>query len=301
MKKVLFLIFALFYTFIVFGQMDFSQSQLKTQGFLDTIPFQFENSSIIIAVEIQGEKGNFMIDTGAPTILSKTFQKKINIAPTGSIRVRGGNNQVQQQDYTLIAECRIGQLDFMNVPALVMDLEQTPMKDSPIPIDGIIGSNQLKDLVLQIDLVKKILTLTDEKKRLHLHKKNGIKMKLDKNHRPFISINVSGKKTQALLDTGFNGLYAMPIDFYHFHKNFFLKHALKKGGATSSYSTVYGEIAEENLPLIRCPYLKMGQLELEKVVTLPYPGREGLLGMELLEEGVVTLDYLNKRFYFSSL
>lgn len=298
MKKILFFTFAFLSTSLVFAQMDFGQSRVKTQSFLDTIPFIFENNSIIITIEIQGQQGNFILDTGAPTVLSKSFQTQLKLAPTGSIRVRAANRQVQEQDYTLIPELNIHQIDFINVPALVMDLAQTPLKDSPIQIDGIIGSNQLKDVVLQIDFAQKILVFSDKKEHLDVHKTKGIKMKLDKSYRPFIPVNVSGKKTEVLFDTGFNGLYAMPIEFYHFHKKYFLKYALKKGGATSAYTSIYGETNEEDLPLIRCPYLKIGAIELQKVVTLPYPGQEALLGMELLEEGVVTLDYLKRRFYF---
>lgn len=306
MQQVLLLIFLVIPLFFVQTQkisypIDCNQSQLSQTSFLDTIPFQFIHDNIIIEATFDGYKGNFVLDTGAPTVLSQSFYKKLNITPTGYIRVRDAGNQVQEQAYLVLPQATIQTAQFWDIPALIMDLEQTPLKDSPIKIDGLIGSNQLKDVVLQIDFAKKVLILSDNAQQLGLHKKEGLKIKLDDTKRPFVKVNVSGKKAEVLIDTGFNGLYAMPMDFFRFHQKHFMQHALKKGRATSSYTGLYGDATDETLPLIRCPYLEIGDVVLEKVVTLPYPGREGLLGTELLEEGVMTIDYVEKRFYFSKL
>lgn len=280
---------------------DCNQSQLSQVSFLDTIPFQFIRNNIIIEATFDGHKGNFVLDTGAPTVLSQSFYKKLDIIPTGYIRVRDASNQVREQAYLVLPKAAIQTTQFWDIPALIMDLEQSPLKGNSIKIDGLIGSNQLKNVVLQIDFAKKILILSDNAQQFGLHKKEGLKIKLDDTKRPFVKVNISGKKAEVLIDTGFNGLYAMPIDFFRFHQKHFMPHALKKGGATSGYTGIYGDATTESLPLIRCPYLEIGDVVLEKIVTLPYPGQEGLLGTELLEEGLITIDYVDRRFYFSKL
>jgi len=74
----------------------FEKETISTQPFKTTFPFQEKNGFIIIEVEIEGNKGNFIFDTGATTKLDPNFASKLKTKKLGKIKTvdSNGSNEV---------------------------------------------------------------------------------------------------------------------------------------------------------------------------------------------------------------
>lgn len=281
------------------AQPNFNQTTPNQQNFLETIPFHFIANRIIIQATIEGKEGRFLLDTGTPTILSKKFYQQLDLPEAGYINVRDATNQVQQQPYTFIPKMALGQAEFSNTTALVIDFEQTPIVEEELEIDGMIGSNLFRNIAVQLDLEKQQLVLTDKIERLKLGANKALKMKLDNSNRPYLTLKIEGKKDKVLFDTGFPDVYVMTAFFYKKYEQLWQPYIISKDNSLFTYEGIYGnEATLENLPLLRLPSIQIGDKKVEKVVVSPSYFKEALLGTELLKYGKVTLDFVKKRFYF---
>ena len=294
----LFLFFFFLFPLSLFAQIDFTESTLVQKNFLERIPFEFTANKIILKAKIAGKEGRFLLDTGAPTIISKAFQQSLQLPDSGTIDVRDATNQVQRQAYVVLPSISLGNLKFSNGVALVLDFQQTVVADEGLEIDGFIGSNLFQDIIIQFQLEQKELLLTDRKEKLNLQEAKTTKMKLSQIGQPYIPIKVDGVKELALFDTGFPDVLAITAFFYQKNKKRLQPYRLSKTENTISYEGIYGgETKGENLPLLRLPTVTIGKKTLEKIVTLPAYLNETLVGTELLRYGIVTLDYKNQKFY----
>ena len=277
-----------------------NQGETTTNNYYVEIPFEFVNSKIIVPVNIGGKTYRFLFDTGAPTIISEELFKTLETTFLNTISVSDANQNKDVLKVVSVPKLIFGTIKFQNIPVLVHAINSSEVF-SCFKIDGFIGSNMLRNTIVQIDLNNKIIKLTDNKKRLNLNKKKSEKLKLlGVQSSPYIWIRFNEKvKEQVLIDTGMSGFY----DISHKNFNILQKENLFKVINTSHGAKSFGlfggaEKKEQKRLLV--PNLLFSNSNFTNLVTTTTNDTNSRIGAKLLNHGIITIDFKNKRFYFNA-
>lgn len=280
----------------------FKNGKVNASDYFEELNFEFEKNKIIIPVEIEGKTYRFLVDTGAPNIISKEVFELIKPQNAVTLTASDANDINQKLDIVTVKSIKLGTLEFKNFSALVYDLNGSEIFKC-FGIDGFIGSNMLRHSIIQIDAKKKTLIITDRIKRLNLDKKQSKKIKLINNQSsPYVWIKVSGKdegKELVLIDTGKGGLYDISKNNYNIFKTKDIYNDIGTSDGASSLS-LFGEVPINNQTRVHLPKLVINDFEIKDIITHTTKGDKSKVGAQLLNYGIMTIDYKNKRFYFNS-
>ena len=276
------------------------QGYAKSKNYYEEISFEFEKNKIIIPVEIEGKTYRFLLDTGAPNIISSEVLQAIKPEVVATIPTNDANRKKQNLDVVSLKSLKLGAVEFENTAALVYDLNGSDIFKC-FGIDGFIGSNLLRQSIIQIDAKNKILKLTDKPKRLNLDKRASDKMKLVGNQSsPYVWIKLKGKdsgRELVLIDTGMGGLYDVSRDNYDVFESKAIFNKIGQSDGASSIS-LFGEVPVNNQIRVHLPSLVINNFEIENYITHTTKDDNSKIGAELLNYGIMTIDFKNKRFYF---
>jgi len=296
----------IFFLAILISQVCVSQNfnlnkgTVQTKDYYSEISFEYVKSKIIVPVEIEGKNYRFLLDTGAPNIISQELSQIIKNDSLATIPITDINQKKKDLKVVSIPKLVLGDVVFENSAALVYDLKLNKIIDC-FQIDGFIGSNMLRNSIVQIQLKNNMLTITNDKKRLHLNRKNASKLKLlGIQSSPFIWMNLFGNgkaKEQVLIDTGMIGFYDMSNkDFKIFHDKDIIRFIDSSTGSHTGGLFKSDTKTEQYRSLI--PKIKIGNSTFINFVTTTTHDKFSKIGTDILDYGNMTIDYKNERFYF---
>ncbi len=302
-SKILFLIlFGCFFITTFAQSKSLKKGKVKASNYFEELSFEFEKNKIIIPVEIKGKTYRFLLDTGAPNIISKEVLEAVQPKRIVTLSTSDANNMKQDLDIVALESIKLGAVEFQNFSALVYDLNGSDIFKC-FGIDGFIGSNMLRYSIIQINAAQKTLILTDKIGRLGLDKKQSEKIKLVGDQKsPYVWINVKGKETGkelVLIDTGMGSLYDLSEDNYNIFKTKNIYNVIGTSDGASSVS-LFGEVPIDSQIRVHLPKLVINNFEINNAITHTTKGNHSRMGAELLNYGIMTIDYKNKRFYFNS-
>ena len=302
MKSKLILI-VLFFNHLTFGQINFNQGSINLKEYYEEIPYQLELGKIIIPVSINGKSYRFLLDTGAPNLFSPNVLKELSIKETDSINVSDANNQDQSMKFVVVPHLKIGNLTFENQAGLVYDLEKHNLLNC-YKIDGFVGSNLLRNSIIKINGTSKTITITNKIKLLNIDKK-PINMKSIGNQKSpyvelkFTSNNQKKSSDMVLVDTGMDGFYDMSKRaFSIFEKNKVFEVLFSATGIGDS--GLFGVGISNEQKLIEIAQANLNQQKINSILVTTTSDENSRIGLEMLKHGDITLDFLNKKFYFES-
>jgi len=131
------------------------------------IPIQINklnNGKVLtLSVEINNEKSNFLLDTGASTsvIDLKKLNKFTSVEPLKSFNISSINKNVNAYQIK-INKIKIGESILENINIHVTDLinlNNTLSTNYLSTIDGILGNDIIFELISNINIIKKTITL----------------------------------------------------------------------------------------------------------------------------------------------
>lgn len=279
-----------------------NQGITKEQNYYSEIPFEYVNSKIIIPVTIEGKTYRFMLDTGAPNCITLKLKNSLSAKVIQQLPITDANNTKSVMDVVALPELTIGGITFQNSIALAYTDEKNIIFDC-FEIDGFIGSNLLRNSILQIDTNNKVIRITDDITKVTTNKKNSSKIALLGNQSsPFIWIRLNGKKSakeQVLLDTGMKGFYDLSNQVYNIFKDKTEIKLLSTGNGSTSLG-MFENKKTDDLYRVRVPELTIADAKFFNVTTTTTSDKNSRIGMDFLEHGIGTLDYKNKKFYYSA-
>lgn len=300
MKK-LYILFVLIITSSTIAQnFNLNKGETETENYFTVVNFEFVNGKIIVPVVINNLTYKFLLDTGAPNLLSKKTSAILNPKLINKIDVNDANGNKSSMNIVEISNLSIGNINFKNSLALSSEDEKNLVFDC-FNIDGFIGSNLLRNSIVQIDINKKTLIITDNIKNLRINKKNSSKLTLfGIQSSPYIWIKLSGEdsgKEQVLLDTGMKRFYSISNK----HLNLFEKAKIFEvnaiGNGTESIGLFGNSIANSHKRLL-LPKLKISTSNFLNITTITTNDDNSKIGINLFEKGIGTIDFKNKKFYF---
>lgn len=264
-------------------------------GFYQEIPYETINHKIIIPAEVEGIKGKYLLDTGAPVCLTYTRMKKGPEKESVAQRVKDAHNKEIIYQSVRLQSVKVGNTEFGEIPALVFD-EGNPLEY--FGIDGIIGSNLFPDIVVRIDPRRKILILASDTSRMGLDSRYATDMVRDEQNIPYIMIGLSPElREQVMFDTGSSSFYEMNEPIYH-------KIAGAKGIVTQSKGNgvlamgIGGMEKKSDKYRVRIDTMSVGCAQFTNVITVTMNAFSSRIGNALLSYGSVALDFPGNKFYF---
>jgi hypothetical protein len=286
-------------TQLCFGQtLTFNQGGPDRKNYYEEIPYEEVMGKLYLTVEIAGKKHRFLFDTGAPVAISKEFATELGAKQLGKIKI---NDTFLRSDSTTVVELnaiKLGNLTFNGIPAINL----FPDFYNCLKIDGVIGSNILRNSIVSINSQKKLLIITDQKRKLELRSKNSGHMITDLGLQsdPKISFYINDRvHAYIAFDTG---------DSQFIRLNKWLIDQIKPHGAVDSLATGYGsggigafgtqENAHKTLYGLK-PFT-VGNAKFTNLKAAV--AKEGIpaIGSKILDHGVITLDFINNKFYFDA-
>lgn len=301
MINIRIVIFLLLSNYCVAQNINLNLGNSKELNYYSEIPFEYVNGKIIVSVLINENKYRFLLDTGAPNLITKRLSTILNLESLQELKISDANQIKSTMNIVQLPNLTIGSIIFENSVALSSQDENNLVFDC-FEIDGFIGSNLLRNSIIQIDVKNKILIITNDLKKLHLNNENSSKLSLfGQQSSPFIWLKLTGSKDsgkeQVLLDTGMKGFYDIS------HKNYikfkdekiFSEVANGKGSESIGLSGTSPESEQVRLLL---KHMKIANSAFLNISTTTTNDNNSRIGIGLFENGIGTIDFINKKFYF---
>ena len=180
--------------------------EVEQKVFNVKIPFEYRLGLIILKVTISGEAYDFLLDTGAPNVISKELAQKLELSNIFEQQVVDSQNEEANLGFLLIKKLGIGGINFLNTGAVVADLKQSKELEC-LQINGFIGSNLMRKAVWKFDYENQIITISNSVASLNISESSEkIPFFTDITGIPIIDITLNGvKEKNVIVDLGSNG------------------------------------------------------------------------------------------------
>ena len=105
---------------ISIGQnISFNKGQTTTSNYYSEIIYKSVKGKIIIPVKFKGKTYQFLLDTGAPNLITSNIKKHLGQRDTKLISVSDANNNKNKMELVTMPVITIGDIEFKNQTALV--------------------------------------------------------------------------------------------------------------------------------------------------------------------------------------
>lgn len=275
------------------------------------IKFKLINNLIIIPMTVNGVELNFLLDSGvAETLLFSLENKDVDFKNIEKITFKGLGETVSIEALKSIKnDIQIGKnfIDKSHTIYLVLDEGFNISQDIGIPVNGIIGYYFFKNHPVEINYIKKTITVYKDKsifpKKIKRYLDFPMSVEFNK---PYMNADVEMKhekqSSKLLLDLGnTDSVWLFPSlikDFLYNRPN--IDDFLGRGFS----GDIYGKRSRINS-------LSIGKFKLKKpIAAMPdefsiqhlklVKDRKGSIGAEILRRFSVIFDYQDQRIYFKA-
>lgn len=92
---------------------------VQQDHFLEEIPFEMKMGLIILKVEIAGHLYNFLLDSGAPNIISTELAQQLKLSNLIGTNATDGGGKQSSLSLVSIDTISIGKINFLNTAAII--------------------------------------------------------------------------------------------------------------------------------------------------------------------------------------
>lgn len=171
------------------------------------IPFLLYGNSIVVKAIVNGTEGNFLLDTGSPSLLlNDAYFEGITLRGT-ELNLLDIHGQAEELSHFSVRSLRIGNLQLPDKQAFVVNLGELETSKG-IPLTGILGYSSLRNLEIVFDFDNLLLWLLplDKKGRKQVdlpgfRSVDSFSLRMS-GHIPYITVSVENKKVRLGIDTG---------------------------------------------------------------------------------------------------
>lgn len=289
--------------------------EIKEKTYLTTFDFVNLKGKIIIDVKINNKIQKFILDTGAPTSVSENVLAESGYKQITSLPVHDANGKDGAIDVVLLPQFSINNITFVNTYALKL----TDMSlFECFGVEGIIGSNSLRNSVVEFDFKNNKITLTNQIKNLEYAKVKASKLHFyDRQSSPILDLKMKlGHLTfseQVMFDSGDDSFYSLsnrnltkllemiekkqfPTELQNTETSDLLGII---GSSNGSFSlSLNGNANQDDYFKFKIQEFVFGTTRFDNVIATTTFGNNSRVGVEILNHGKLTLDYKRKKYYF---
>ena len=265
------------------------------------IPFEMHKGLIFIEAEIDGQRGQFMLDTGSPTIFLNSY--RFSNLTKSKYTVTGVNGEIKNVQSKSVKSLKAKEVEWNGFEAVAFDmihLEQLCRRQ----LLGLLGYAAFKNFELMIDYDNKQLTLFKLDKRgnrlrpTHQKPLETYSFKMAK-HLPVLEVMVDNFMLKLGIDTGAETNLLHKKWEKRLYNHFLTYEEVKLSGASKSQKLSSQSVFDE-MRLNNQPFLKMKTLitDLSHLMNSYHVKVDGLLGYEFLSKSLVSINFKKKELYF---
>ena len=168
-------------------------------GLREAETFTFERNLIFFEALVNGQPGNFILDTGAPTLV---VNNRGEVTHGSNYEGFGSGGSVELSDHRVDA-FQMGGLSIENYWAIGLDLRSMETRVGQ-RIDGMVGYDLLNDGELRIDYAQRSFRLLPSERRpVHDGAQPRAVLRFSLvDHLPVVRLRINGKRYDFAIDTG---------------------------------------------------------------------------------------------------
>ncbi len=262
------------------------------------MPYENVNGKLMVSATVDGQKGRFCFDTGAPLYISSALAMKIGTEAQHSQGIIDAAGHKLTVGSTVVGKLVLGEgantITFQGPKANI--IPDGNMIEG-FGLDGIIGCDIMPHSVVRFDSKRQVIIITNDATPFNISPRCRMQMDMNKQNCPFVQINVGNGVIEApLFDSGSPALYSIGEETALRAIEAGAAEELQKGISTSGFG-LGGESTASESSRVKLNDLRIGMGKLRNVVSQTHPGGT-LIGTGLLKYGYVTLDFEHKAFYF---
>ncbi|WP_298262977.1 aspartyl protease family protein [uncultured Lutibacter sp.] len=269
-------------------------SVINNKNTTEVVDIEIRKKLIIVPITIKGKKYNFLFDTGAPFSISEEIQKKNNFKVVSKSNIVDSDYNRKKVKWVQVDSINIGNVLFQNQTAFIGDFNANPIMKC-LGIDGIIGSNLIRQCNWTIDQEKYSLSLSRKMETDTLKESIVLPFKTDYQYNIFIDVNLGQTNIKNILvDYGSNGAFALSDEIFNVlkEKNIISETFMEKG---TSQSGIIGKPVKLNREITYSDSLRINNLNIKNVMI--QTGKTVSLGNDFLSRFKVSIDWNNKKLY----
>lgn len=274
----------------------------KQKNYYSVMPYESKFGTLpIIKVEVGGKERRFLLDTGAVTCISQELANELKPKITETISLKDAEGHSEETTVCIIPEIKVGGVLFKKIPAAVI-------KKSPFTycqeLDGVIGSNLLRNSIVRFSHNDKTITLTDQPKKLDLHNKEELSSEIfltPDQSSPYIKtyiIDNLNADIGLMFDSGMTGLFDMALRHFHLFNEHHLFSDSILGGSGSVGHGAFGKHQDTLKYSFSVKSFILNEYAFNNLRINTTADNNSRIGAGFMRYGDITLDYKNKRFYF---
>lgn len=277
-----------------FHDVEFDASQPRL------IPFKLIANWIVLSVKINGRECRMLLDSGAPNVISTSAAANQGLNAKGKYAGWGAGKREVIGGETTVARLRIGNVVLHDQTFHVIDLPYAFSHGFSPSIEGVIGYELLRRLVVRIDFQRTTIRFLDPP-TFHYHGKGVAVPFYFQEQVPVVAGTVDGLQGAFQIDTGSEGSLSLTSPFVTAND------LIKKYSAHIHGFAGEGVGGRENAYFVRARVLDIGGVDITSVVTelLGDTGGigaaqdiAGFIGTGVLKHFNLTFDYPRSTIYF---
>jgi hypothetical protein len=294
----------LFYSFIILLTLSscatsnidkvLKQGHVAQENFKTTIPFTYVSGWIVLEVEIQGKAHNFILDTGSSNLITKEFAEELNSKVLGAEDIKDINDTANSTEYTRLSNIKIGNVDFQNTIAGIVDLNKIT-EIGCMKIDGFIGSNLMRKAVWDFDFQNQLITIVNDESKLDIPTETiDSKMYIGTAGIPAVTVEINGQKVlNNTVDFGNAGTNLLRGDYFVKQRDANLITKYVKGSQKGFGG--FGRTEEKPFYQTNIDELKIGNHTVNNIHTRVKSGAGNNLGLAFFKNYRVILNWNKKK------
>jgi len=300
MRKVT-VLFLVLVSHISVAQFSLNQGDVDRKDYFISLPYENIAGKIIIPVTINSHPYRFLLDTGSPVVLSQELYELLKPSVIKRVSLTDQSGKKDSSGLVMLEKVTLGDVTFTNTPSIISD---NPYIFSCLKINGIVGSNLLRNSIVQFSSRTKTVIITNDNRKLTVNKKRSSPLLLDDSQStPIISVLLQSSRTgknvreEVVFDSGDDNFYVLALKHFKPFQQYQVFDTVAQGFGATSYGfnglaedTIDYRLAVKNITINNANFIN-ARLN----TTLDENSR---IGSTIIDYGVVTLDYKNKLFYF---
>jgi hypothetical protein len=267
---------------------------IAATNYSDTIAFNFDYNLPLIAVEIEGETYNFLLDTGAPSVIPPELFEKLQLKGKSSTKISDSNNTSNTEILTQVPKMKIGNLTYENIGVFVIDLKQSYALKC-FKLDGIIGANQMAKSYWRLDYENKLCIISSEFQQSTVQDFEIVNFIPKRGQlTPLVNLEIESIMfNQVTFDTGYNGAISLPYEKKL--DSIFQRKVVNYGSESAG---VYGLGTTKDIYETEVSMTKMDALELQNQMVSFSEDPSMTIGNEVFKYYTIVFDWQTRKMFF---
>lgn len=266
------------------------QGEVAQQEFKAQVPFKMRMGLIVLDVEINGKMYEFIVDTGAPNVISSELAAELGVKPAVNQKAKDSQGDKSNLGFGEIPDMVIGGIHFLNTGTAIADLKQSA-EISCLTENGLIGANLMKKAVWEFDYQHKIITITSSKNMLEIPAEaKVVPFKQQITGTPMINIYYNGiEDKNVTFDLGSNGTIASSSQVL---KEINTREKIATTyGVGSNDAGLFGQSKADTVAFGLVPEVKFGDLTLPDQVISFSEKKARTIGTKIFENYRIIIDW----------